>query len=398
MCLSYDRALRAMFQNVKLAGKRAHHMSTAALILAAGHGTRAGGSHAKQWQTLAGEPLIAHTLRAFHGQVDHIVLVIRPEDSAQAAKLGAEITFGGAARADSVRGALEHLADKGISKVLIHDGARPFVTPALIGRVLDALKRCDGAAPAVPVTDALWRGGDLVEDTVERAGLWRAQTPQGFDFNAILAAHRAYQGDAADDVEVARAAGLSVAIVQGESDNLKITFREDFARAESMLKGFAMDMRIGNGFDVHAFTAGDHLWLCGVKLAHERALLGHSDADVGMHALSDALYGALAEGDIGQHFPPCDTRWKDASSSVFLRHAMERVRTRGYKLANCDITLICERPKIGPHQEAMRQALAAIMQVETAQISVKATTSEKLGFTGREEGIAAMASAALVRA
>jgi 2-C-methyl-D-erythritol 4-phosphate cytidylyltransferase/2-C-methyl-D-erythritol 2,4-cyclodiphosphate synthase len=269
----------------------------------------------------------------------------------------------------------------------------------VIARVLAALEKSAGAAPALPVTDALWRGqGGLVAGTQDRTGLWRAQTPQGFHFDAILAAHRAHPGGAADDVEVARAAGLDVAIVDGDEDNLKVTFPSDFARAEAIVKGRGMDVRLGNGYDVHAFTAGDHVWLCGVKLPHDKALLGHSDADVGMHALTDAIYGALAEGDIGRHFPPSDPQWKGAESHIFLRHAAELMRARGYTLANCDVTLVCERPKIGPHAAAMQAALAAIMSVDLGRVSVKATTSERLGFTGREEGIAALATAALVRA
>ena len=218
-----------------------------------------------------------------------------------------------------------------------------------------------------------------------------------------MAAHRAFKGEAADDVEVARAAGLDVAIVAGEEDNLKLTYPGDFARAEAIIRGRAMevrpfDIRTGNGFDVHAFCAGDHVWLCGVKVPHSKGLLGHSDADVGMHALTDAIYGALAEGDIGQHFPPTDPQWKGAASQLFLTHAANLMASRGFRLANADVTLICERPKIGPHALAMRVALAQIMGVEAARISVKATTSERLGFTGREEGIAAMATAALVQA
>jgi 2-C-methyl-D-erythritol 4-phosphate cytidylyltransferase/2-C-methyl-D-erythritol 2,4-cyclodiphosphate synthase len=247
------------------------------------------------------------------------------------------------------------------------------------------------------VTDALWTGADgLVSGTRDRAGFYRAQTPQGFHFDAILAAHRIHPGGAADDVEVARAAGLDVAIVEGEEDNLKLTFAPDFARAEKILKGRGMDIRLGNGFDVHAFCEGDHVWLCGVSVPHGKGLLGHSDADVGMHALTDAIYGALAMGDIGRHFPPTDSQWKGAQSHIFLRHAMGIVRDRGFQLNNCDVTLICERPKIGPHADAMRAALAEIMDVDVGRISVKATTSERLGFTGREEGIAALATATLV--
>ncbi len=237
----------------------------------------------------------------------------------------------------------------------------------------------------------------LVTGTQDRAGLYRAQTPQAFHFAPILAAHRAHPGEAADDVAVARAHGIEVAIVAGSEDNIKLTYAQDFARAEALLaKRTAMDIRTGNGFDVHAFCDGDHLWLCGVKLPHGRGLLGHSDADVGMHALTDAIYGALAEGDIGQHFPPSDPQWKGAASHIFLEHAMQRVQARGFALTNADVTLICEQPKIGPHAAAMRQALAAIMAMDVGRISVKATTSERLGFTGREEGIAAMATVMLV--
>ncbi len=280
---------------------------------------------------------------------------------------------------------------------MIHDAARPLVTRPVIDRVLAALDHSPGAAPALAVTDALWTGAqDHVTGTRDRTGLYRAQTPQGFHFDAILAAHRAHQGEAADDVEVARAAGLTVAIVPGDEDNLKLTFPGDFARAEAILKGRRMDVRLGNGFDVHAFCPGDHVWLCGVKVPHSKGLLGHSDADVGMHALTDAIYGALAEGDIGQHFPPSDPQWKGAESHIFLRHAATRMAERGFRLGNADVTLICERPKIGPHALAMRQALAQIMGVDPDRISVKATTSERLGFTGREEGIAAIATATLV--
>jgi 2-C-methyl-D-erythritol 4-phosphate cytidylyltransferase/2-C-methyl-D-erythritol 2,4-cyclodiphosphate synthase len=350
---------------------------------------------------LAGAPVLAHTLAAFRGHVDRLVLVIHPDDRDRAAAVAGDALLvpGGATRDASVRAALEALEGSGVARVLIHDGARPLVEAGVIGRVLAALEDYPGAAPALTVTDALWRGRDgLVDGTQDRAGLWRAQTPQGFRFDAILAAHRAHPGQAADDVEVARAAGLDVAIVEGNEANLKLTFPGDFARAEAILKGRSMDVRLGNGYDVHAFTAGDHVWLCGVKVAHDKALLGHSDADVGMHALTDAIYGALAEGDIGRHFPPSDPQWKGAESHIFLRHAAELMRARGYALGNCDVTLVCERPKIGPHAAAMQAALAAIMGVEVDRVSVKATTSERLGFTGREEGIAALATACLVRA
>ena len=254
-------------------------------------------------------------------------------------------------------------------------------------------------APALPVTDALWTGANgRVTGTRDRNGLFRAQTPQGFAFDAILAAHRAHAGEAADDVEVARAAGIDVVMVTGDEANQKLTFPGDFIRAEQALRmtGAPMDVRMGNGYDVHAFCAGDGVWLCGTKVPHHKALLGHSDADVGMHALTDAIYGALAEGDIGQHFPPSDPQWKGADSQIFLKHAADLARSRGFTITSADLTLVCERPKIGPHAIAMRQALAAIMSVDVARVSVKATTSERLGFTGREEGIAALATAVLV--
>ena len=376
-------------------------MTTAAVIVAAGRGSRAGGDIPKQWQLLAGRPVLAHTLAAFRGTVDRLVVVIHPDDRAQAMALAADalLVEGGATRDASVRNALEALAGEGVTRVLIHDGARPLVAPEVIARVLAALDAHPGAAPALPVTDALWLGeAGLVVGTRDRAGLWRAQTPQGFRFEDILAAHRAHPGGAADDVEVARAAGLDVAIVDGDESNLKVTFPGDFARAEAMMKDRNMDVRLGNGYDVHAFTEGDHVWLCGVKVPHHKALLGHSDADVGMHALTDAIYGALAMGDIGRHFPPSDPQWKGAASHIFLRHAANLMRAQGYALGNCDVTLVCERPKIGPHAAAMQAELAAIMGVDVTRVSVKATTSERLGFTGREEGIAALATACLVRA
>lgn len=376
-------------------------MTTAAIIVAAGRGTRAGGPEPKQWQALAGRPVLAHAIAAF-GTCDRIVVVLHPEDMVRGLSLGADVTLvaGGETRDQSVRAALEALAGSGVTRVLIHDGARPLVSRALIGRVLAALDAGPAAAPALAVTDALWRGaGGLVTGTVARDGLYRAQTPQGFHLDAILAAHRAHPGGAADDVEVARAAGLDVTIVEGEEENIKITWPGDLMRAEAILKGRrAMDVRTGNGFDVHAFCAGDHVTLCGVRVAHDCALLGHSDADVGMHALTDAIYGALAEGDIGRHFPPSDPQWKGAASHIFLSHAAQLAAGRGYRISNADVTLICERPKIGPHALEMARVLAGILGIAADRVSVKATTSERLGFTGREEGIAAIATVTLVSA
>ncbi|MEI2804741.1 bifunctional 2-C-methyl-D-erythritol 4-phosphate cytidylyltransferase/2-C-methyl-D-erythritol 2,4-cyclodiphosphate synthase [Albidovulum sp.] len=372
---------------------------TAVVIVAAGRGTRAGGAEPKQWHPLAGQSVLARSVAAFAG-FPRIVVVLHSDDMARGvAEFGGRVTLvaGGATRSASVRNALESLAFSGVDRVLIHDGARPFVPAALIGRVTAALDHAPAAAPALGVTDALWTGsGGRVTGVADRAGLFRAQTPQGFHFAAILAAHRAHPGGAADDVEVARAAGLDVAIVEGEEENIKITWPGDFDRAERML-GRDMDIRTGNGFDVHAFTAGDHVTLCGVRVAHDRALLGHSDADVGMHALTDAIYGALAEGDIGRHFPPSDPQWKGAASAIFLAHAAGLARQKGYAVSNADVTLICERPKIGPHALDMARELSRIIGIGADRVSVKATTSERLGFTGREEGIAALASVTLVR-
>ncbi len=373
-------------------------MNIAVIIVAAGRGSRAGGDLPKQWQHLAGKPVLSHTLAAFSGY--RRILVIHPDDQARAKALGPgfEIVEGGPSRDQSVHNALELLAGSDITKVLIHDGARPFVSGALVQRVIDALGGSGGAAPALAVSDALWTGAQgRVSGSKDRNGLYRAQTPQGFHFPAILLAHRSHGGGAADDVEVARAAGIDVAIVEGDEQNIKLTFPGDFARGEAILKGRSMDIRLGNGYDVHAFTAGDHVVLCGVKVAHSKALLGHSDADVGMHALTDAIYGALAEGDIGRHFPPSDPLWKGAQSHIFLRHAVARAAERGFTISNCDVTLVCEQPKIGPHALTMRTALAAIMALDLDRISVKATTSERLGFTGREEGIAALATATLLK-
>ncbi|TQM92352.1 bifunctional 2-C-methyl-D-erythritol 4-phosphate cytidylyltransferase/2-C-methyl-D-erythritol 2,4-cyclodiphosphate synthase [Roseinatronobacter monicus] len=377
----------------------------AAIIVAAGRGTRAGTGVPKQWRMLAGRIVLAHTLDAFRqAGVTRLVVVVHPDDLDKADTLRAPdvaIVLGGDTRTASVRAALEALEGDAPRHVLIHDGARPLLSPTVIGDVCAALDHAVAAAPALPVVDALWRGENgQVAAAVSRADLFRAQTPQGFEFRAILAAHRAHLGDAADDVEIARAAGIETRITQGADDNLKLTYQTDFDRAERLIAARRrddMDIRLGNGFDVHRFGPGKGCWLCGVLVPHERALQGHSDADVGMHALSDAIYGALAEGDIGRHFPPSDPQWKGAESHIFLRHAVGLMHARGYRLNNCDVTLICERPKIGPHAAAMQAALAAIMGCDMGQISVKATTSERLGFTGREEGIAAIATACLSR-
>lgn len=377
-------------------------MTTAAVIVAAGRGQRAGGEVPKQWQPLKGRAVLAHTLDAIRAVpgMGAIALVIHPDDRARAEALdlsGVTLVDGGATRDASVRAGLEALAAAAPDKVLIHDAARPMLRTAVALRVLDALDAHDGAAPALAMTDALWRGDQgIVAGTQDRTGLYRAQTPQGFRFGAILAAHRAHEGQAADDVEVARKAGLSVAIVEGDEDLMKITLPGDFARAERAMEG-DMDIRTGNGFDVHRFGEGDHVVLCGVTVPFDRGLEGHSDADVGMHAVTDAIYGALAEGDIGQHFPPSDPQWKGAASRIFLDHACALARGRGYRITHADCTLVCEHPKIGPHAADMKREMSRIMGLGPDRVSVKATTSERLGFTGRGEGIAALATATLVR-
>ena len=377
-------------------------MSTTAIIVAAGRGTRAGGDRPKQWQTLGDRPVAAHAIAAFasHPAVSRIVLVVHPDDldSVPLPDLsGVTVVAGGETRAVSVRAGLA--AAEGATQVLIHDAARPLVSAAIIDRVLGALQTHAGAAPAVPVTDTLWRGEDgFVDGVRDRSGLFRAQTPQGFRLDALRAAHAQARGDETDDVAVARAAGLDVAIVAGDEDNMKITGPDDLDRAARLMKGKAMDIRCGNGFDVHRFCEGDHVWLCGVQVPHTRGLLGHSDADVGMHAVTDAIYGALGAGDIGQHFPPSDPKWKGAASHIFLEHAVALATKRGFSITHVDCTLICENPKIGPHHDAMKAVMGAYMKLNSDRISVKATTSEKLGFTGREEGIAAIATATLVKA
>ncbi|SEW18174.1 2-C-methyl-D-erythritol 2,4-cyclodiphosphate synthase [Aliiroseovarius sediminilitoris] len=380
-------------------------MEIAAIIVAAGRGTRAGTCLPKQWCRIAGATVAQRSVAAFqaHPRITRYVLVIHPDDDALARDIdGVQLVHGGSTRDASVRAGLEALVDHAPDLVLIHDVARPLVSADVIDGVIGALSSAPGAAPALSVTDALWHGTDgVVTGTRSRDGLFRAQTPQGFHFGPILAAHRAHPGGAADDVDVARRAGLDVAITMGDENNLKITMPGDFARAERLIRDTAkeqeMDIRIGNGFDVHAFEDGDHVILCGVRIPHGRKLKGHSDADVGMHALTDAIYGALAEGDIGQHFPPSDPQWKGAKSHIFLRHAVDLAKSRGYRLSNADVTLICEQPKIGPHASAMRAALAEIMGLDVDRVSVKATTSERLGFTGRSEGIASLASATLVK-
>ena len=386
---------------------------TIAIIVAAGRGTRAGPGGPKQYRQLGREMILAHTARAFinHERIDGVRVIIHRDDHdiydealaalAGEAKLMSPVN-GGAERQDSVRLGLESLEEISPSVVLIHDGARPFVDHATISRVIDACADNDGAIAALRIHDTLKRGGDrdCITDTLSRDGIWRAQTPQGFQFTKILSAHRDAAGKAlTDDGAVGEQAGLTIKLVDGAPDNMKITQAEDFGMAEILLQrksdqGSAMqEFRTGNGYDVHAFEPGDAVILCGVKIDHGAKLKGHSDADVGMHALTDALFGALAAGDIGDHFPPSDLQWKGAASEIFLKKAGSLVRERGGQITHCDITLVCEAPKIGPHRDAMQVALAAILEIDKTRVSVKAKTTEKLGFTGREEGIAALATA-----
>ena len=379
-------------------------MKTAAIIVAAGRGMRAGGDVPKQWQVINGRLVIEYTLSVFvrHPRIDEIILVVSQADleMVEMLKLSADIkiAIGGAERSASVQSGL---AVAQADQVLIHDGARCCVSPVVIDRVMDALVDNPAVAPAIAVTDALWTGHEgYVTGVQNRDGLFRAQTPQGFHLSAIRDAHELYGAGSADDVEVARRAGLEVTIVDGDEANLKITTPTDFMRAAAILRSGSedkMDIRTGNGFDVHRFGEGDHVTLCGIKVPHTRGLQGHSDADVGMHTVTDAIYGALCRGDIGQHFPPSDPQWKGAPSDIFLSHACAMARDMGFTISHMDCTLICEYPKIGPVAQAMRERMADIMGLEVDRVSVKATTSERLGFIGRGEGIAAIATVTLVK-
>ncbi len=387
-------------------------MSIAALIVAAGRGVRAGGGLPKQYAALGGEPMLARALRPFlaHPLIAAVQTVIGADDgplyaaatAGSGAKLAPPVT-GGASRQDSARLGLEALAARAPRLVLIHDAARPFVSQDLIGRVIEALERHPGAVPASPVADTLKRANPdgFIVATIERENLWRAETPQGFRFAAILDAHRRAAAEGlhafTDDAALAERAGLTVALVAGSPRNVKITTAEDLAMANHLLApSSAWETRTATGFDVHRFCPGDHVWLCGVSIPHSHGLLGHSDADAGLHALTDALLGAIGEGDIGDHFPPSDPRWKGAPSSLFLADAARRIAARGGRIVNVDVTLLCEAPKIAPHRAAMRAAMAEILAIEPSRVSVKATTTEGLGATGRREGLAALASATVL--
>jgi len=369
---------------------------TVALIVAAGSGSRAGGAQPQQFRLVRGKPMLWHSYAALtaHPAIDQVYVAVGAGQEAEAAAALADLKQpillqGGQTRRESVYLGLKAIAaDQKVDQVLIHDAARPFLPAQVIDDLLNALLRAPGAVPALPVVDSLSRGTDLLSETVARENLWRIQTPQAFAFQDIYAAHLSWTGaEPTDDARMLMAQGGDVRIVPGTEALNKFTFSSDFA-------GNSMPtFRSGNGFDVHRLVLGAELWLCGVQILHDKGLDGHSDADVAMHALTDAILGAMAKGDIGDHFPPSDPQWRAASSDRFLAHAIKLARADGFDLSNADVTIICEQPKVGPFRTKMRVRLAEIMAVDVDRISVKATTTEMLGFTGRGEGIAAQATA-----
>lgn len=369
-------------------------MRVAAILVAAGTGSRFGAELPKQFLMLAGKPVIRHAAEALASEVS-LLQPVGDADMINGLLEGVPGCLpsvpGGATRQDSVRAGLEALVAHAPDVVLVHDAARPVIPGGTIPALLAALAESPGAIPGAPVADTLKRvERGVILETVPRAGLFRAQTPQAFRFEELLAAHRSGATGATDDASLLEAIGLAVEVIPGSDDNIKLTYPEDLARLERVMS-VPLLPRVGTGYDVHVLETGRPLFLCGVRIEHEQGLAGHSDADVGIHALCDAIYGALAEGDIGRHFPPSQAAWKDADSARFLLHAAERIAARGGRLVNADVTLICERPKITPHAAAMMQRLAELLGVERSRISVKATTTERLGFTGRGEGIAAQA-------
>jgi 2-C-methyl-D-erythritol 4-phosphate cytidylyltransferase/2-C-methyl-D-erythritol 2,4-cyclodiphosphate synthase len=380
--------------------------SVAAVVVAAGRGLRAGGGVPKQYRFIGGEPVIRSSLAlmAWHGEISAVVPVIHPDDAAAfaAAAKGLKLMspiFGGTTRQASVRAGLEALSSHPPDIVLVHDAARPFCSATLVSRAVAACAQTGAAIPALEVSDTIKsvNANGIVTGTHDRATLRSVQTPQAFAYPALLDAHRraAQTGrdDFSDDAALAQWAGLKVAVFAGESGNTKLTTDDDFARAEARRVASLADLRVGSGVDVHTFGPGDHVMLCGVRIPHDRGLTGHSDADVAMHALVDAILGALADGDIGAHFSPNDPRWRGAASDQFLAFAVERVRERGGRIAHLDLSIVCEAPRLDVHRDAMRERIAAIADIAVERVAVKATTSEKLGFTGRGEGIAAFATA-----
>ncbi len=378
-------------------------MTNHAIIVAAGAGLRAGGGTPKQYRDVAGKPLLRHAIEGLlaHPGIGGVTVVINPEDRVLYDVAVAGLTLpepiaGGTTRQHSVRNGLEALAGDAPATVLVHDAARAFVPDTVIDALLTALTdpANDGAVPGLAIIDSLRRGGSHYDAAIDRDGLWRVQTPQAFHYPALLAAHRAAPAGATDDLAIAMAAGLRIAVTPGNERAFKVTEPADFAKAEAMTAP-ALSSRAASGFDVHRFGPGNHVWLCGVQIPHSHGLIGHSDADAGLHAITDALLGTIAAGDIGDHFPPSDPKWKGAASDLFLAHAATLVRAAGGHIDHVDVTIICERPKIGPHRAAMRARIAEILGIAVTRVSVKATTTELLGFTGRSEGLAAQAMASV---
>jgi 2-C-methyl-D-erythritol 4-phosphate cytidylyltransferase / 2-C-methyl-D-erythritol 2,4-cyclodiphosphate synthase len=384
-------------------------MTAAAVIVAAGAGLRAGGERPKQYQPIGGKPVLRHTVEAFlqHPGIGQVQVVIGEDqgtlyDAAVGDLPLPRPVVGGATRQISVARGLEALRGGTPRLVLIHDGARPFVSATVISHVIAHLDRHVAVVPALPVTDTLKRTrANMVVETVDRSGLWAVQTPQGFRFEAIAEAHaraaRARNHAFSDDAAIAEWAGIEVSLIPGSPDNVKVTSAEDIAAADRRMRRDALlalgDIRVGQGYDVHAFVPGDHVTLCGVRIAHDRRLSGHSDADAPLHALTDALLGSIGEGDIGVHFPPSDPQWRGADSAIFLEHAARLIAARDGFIANVDVTIVCEAPRIAPHVPAMRRRIAEILELAPDRIAIKATTSEAMGFTGRGEGLVAMATA-----
>lgn len=375
-------------------------MTIAAIIVAAGKGERAGTSLPKQFVTIGGKALLAHAVTALarHPRIERTVVVVAEGQTELAAQALGDIqvdaiVIGGAERQQSAAAGLAAIGDARI--VLIHDAARPFLPSSVIDRLIAALDTADGAIPCLSVVDTLAKAAEELGDVVDRNGLIRVQTPQAFRTDAIRDAHNRWTGTAAtDDAQMARAAGYKIAVVEGHAMLDKITQPADFAEAERKWAQRLIS-RTGLGYDVHRLSEGEDLWLCGVKIDHEKGLAGHSDADVALHALTDALLGALGDGDIGAHFPPSDPQWRGAASHRFVEHAATLIRQAGGVIDHVDVTIICEAPKIGPHRDAMRMAIAGMLAVPITRVSVKATTTERLGFTGRGEGIAAQAAATI---
>ena len=377
-----------------------------ALVLAGGNGSRFGGQIPKQYELLGKRTVLRHTIEAFkrHPLIDDILVVLRPVDKPLYFKAIEGISIlspvaGGDTRQESTRLGLLSLSDQNPDLVLIHDAARPFPNREVITRTIAALKHYSGAIPAIPITDTVKRAeisGEVIAETIDRSGLWRAQTPQGFRYQDILEAHQNQRGkELTDDSMIAEQNDLSITLIMGHEDNIKITKKSDMLRAERMMEGNRLITRVGMGFDVHSFCPGDHILVGGVRIDHEFGLKGHSDADAALHAITDAILGAISDGDIGTHFPPSDAKWKNADSLIFVKHAASLVRNQGGEISNVDLTIICERPKILHHRESIQSNISNALQIDPSAVGVKATTTEGLGWTGRREGLAAQAVAAI---